>query len=87
MTQPMPVLRSHLLPKHITNSDAVIHASVFDESATAHMQRVLLEGVANGSISDAKRDIDRLVRSTLLSRQVDFKIVHCGTISALGHLR
>ncbi|KAK9789408.1 hypothetical protein WJX73_009184 [Symbiochloris irregularis] len=50
-------------------------------------QRVLLEGVANGSIVDARQDIERLVRSTLLSHQVDFRVVHCGTVSALGHLR
>lgn len=87
MTQPMPVLYSRLLPKPITQDGTAIAESAFDESATGHMQRVLLEGVANGSIRDAKRDIDRLVRSTLLSQQVDYKLVHCSTVSALGHLR
>lgn len=88
LVQPMPVLRSNLLPRPVTSQDcAALSESSFDAEATRHMQRVLLEGVANGCIVDARQDIERLVRSTLLSHQVDFRVVHCGTVSALGHLR
>lgn len=83
----MPVLRSRLLPEPVVQEGSIPQGAAFHDSVTSHMQRVLLEGVANGSISDAKKDIGRLVRSTLLCQQVDFRLVHCGTVSALGHLR
>lgn len=87
IVKPMPVLCSKILPSLITSSTSHVDESAFDDSATRHLQKILLEGVANRSISDAKIDIDRLVRSTLLSQQVDYKLVHCGTVSALQHLR
>ena len=53
---------------------------------TENLQRLLLEGVVNGSVRTAK-DIHALVTSTLLSRLVPYALLHKATLSALGCLR
>ena len=57
------------------------------DQATRHLQSLLLQAVCNGSITDAKRDIDALVRSTLLAQQSLHALVHCATMQALAYLR
>ena len=52
-----------------------------------HLQAMLLQAVCNGSIQDAKRDINALVRSTLLAQQSAFAVVHHATLQALTFLR
>ena len=52
-----------------------------------HLQSLLLQAVCNGSITDAKRDIDHLVRSTLLAQQRQYGLVHYATLQALSYLK
>ena len=56
-----------------------------DES-TQQLQRMLLEAIANGSITSA-RDINRLIQSTLLSHQAQYSRMQLATKTALAALR
>eukprot|EP00798_Chlamydomonas_sp_ICE-L_P011821 gene11821-33942_t len=54
--------------------------------AEGPLQRMLLESIANGSAISGC-NIDTLIRSTLMSRQADYKSIHQATKTALGGLR
>ncbi|KAJ9519938.1 hypothetical protein QJQ45_014668 [Haematococcus lacustris] len=51
-----------------------------------HLQRVLLEAIANGSVS-CGRTIQLLIQSTLLYQQVPYPTLHAATMAALGNLQ
>ena len=67
-----------------SSSNQVTH----DESSasTQQLQRMLLEGIANGSIVQA-RDINHLIQSTLLSHQAQYSSMQLATKTALAALR
>lgn len=67
-----------------SSSNQVTH----DESSglTQQLQRMLLEGIANGSIVQA-RDINHLIQSTLLSHQAQYSRMQLATKTALAALR
>lgn len=60
--------------------------SEIQERHTQHLQRLLLEAVANGSVTSA-RDIERLLRSTFAHHQHAYSAVHAATKAALMALR
>lgn len=70
---------------HIQSASSQHHATLPDES-TQQLQRMLLEVIANGSIGSAQ-DINRLIQSTLLSHQSQYKRVQLATKTALAALR
>lgn len=56
------------------------------EEHTHLLQRLLLEAVANGSVSSGP-DVERLLRCTLAFHQCPYHIVHAATRAALAALR
>ncbi len=83
---------AHLLPLQSASSQPNAQSSSSQpghddsSSSTQQLQRMLLEAIANGSISSAQ-DINHLIQSTLLSHQSQYSRMQLATKTALAALR
>ncbi|BDA50034.1 DNA polymerase theta [Coccomyxa sp. Obi] len=85
--EPLPLLQSRLLPQDAVNRGAAdLESGNGAEAATAHLQRLLLEAIANGSAS-GHSDIEHLLCCTLIRHQVPALMVDAAVKLALGSLR
>ncbi|KAK9815292.1 hypothetical protein WJX72_001157 [[Myrmecia] bisecta] len=85
LVEPLPSLRSQLLPERVKADCSLAPAEIGPE-ATQHLQRMLMEALANGSVH-GKGDFQGLLRCTLASHQLPYQVVHAHTVAALTALR
>ena len=71
LNDPLPCLNSRMLPERLVGSPDLRPENILEED-NQHLQRMMLEAIANGSILCAETDIPNLIDCTLLRHQVAF---------------